>query len=280
MTILRKFLVISALSAGLGCSAGTHQTPRLFYVPEGSTVKEYSPGLKITEYAYPFDKAEGAVIFIHGGGWQSGGSHLPQYQNWEPVLLAHRLRAFSAEHRTSPDFRGTEPVSDVLRALSFVRELSGKYNFPPHRISLIGFSSGGHLAVQAALTASASPSRYQGPHSVVAFYPPLDLKSAMESSNTSFRNYAVSYLPGNPVWAEVSPMEALHKRTPPILLIHGESDSLVPADQSIRFTEKAKSAGIKQVQLILVPGADHSFDQSRSSWARELELAAVRFITR
>jgi dipeptidyl aminopeptidase/acylaminoacyl peptidase len=46
---------------------------------------------------------------------------------------------------------------------------------------------------------------------------------------------------------------------PPVLLMHGAADDLVPPAQSIRLAEALTEAGAR-VELELVPGATHFWD--------------------
>ena len=51
----------------------------------------------------------------------------------------------------------------------------------------------------------------------------------------------------------------VHAGAPPMLLMHGDSDRLVPPDQSIRFARALRDAG-GSATLVLVPGASHFWD--------------------
>ena len=46
---------------------------------------------------------------------------------------------------------------------------------------------------------------------------------------------------------------------PPFLLQHGDADTWVPVDQSIRLADALRGAG-GSVELEVVPGADHFFE--------------------
>ncbi|HEX8409757.1 MAG TPA: alpha/beta fold hydrolase [Thermoanaerobaculia bacterium] len=68
----------------------------------------------------------------------------------------------------------------------------------------------------------------------------------------------------------------------PLLLIYGENDKGVPADQGRQLAEKLKGMG-KEVELVIEPNADHAFfndtrpevynaDAAADAWRRTLEL--------
>jgi dipeptidyl aminopeptidase/acylaminoacyl peptidase len=55
---------------------------------------------------------------------------------------------------------------------------------------------------------------------------------------------------------QASPVAHARADAPPVLLMHGTADDLVPAAQSIRLAEALGRAGAR-VELKLVPGASH-----------------------
>ena len=70
----------------------------------------------------------------------------------------------------------------------------------------------------------------------------------------------------------VSPAYQAKNARAPILLIHGENDTVVPIAQSQRMAAALKSAG-KPVRLVVLPGEDHwlSDAATRQQMLRELE---------
>ena len=65
----------------------------------------------------------------------------------------------------------------------------------------------------------------------------------------------------NPELAEATvPMNYLsrEKETPPLLIMHGGSDMLVPFNQSCRLYHKMKELG-KTVEFVKLVGANHGF---------------------
>jgi dipeptidyl aminopeptidase/acylaminoacyl peptidase len=66
---------------------------------------------------------------------------------------------------------------------------------------------------------------------------------------------------------QASPVTHAHPGAPPVLLMHGAADDLVPAAQSVRLAEALRRAGA-QVELELVPGASHF-------WKGASDVAAI-----
>jgi acetyl esterase/lipase len=54
-------------------------------------------------------------------------------------------------------------------------------------------------------------------------------------------------------------MTHVHAAAPPFLRQHGEADTRVPCDQSLRLAERRRAVGAG-VELETVPGADHFFE--------------------
>ena len=61
------------------------------------------------------------------------------------------------------------------------------------------------------------------------------------------------------LWAEASPQTHVSAKTPPILLMHGDADPLVPYAQSVGF-EKALEAAHVPTKLVTIPGGKHAAD--------------------
>ncbi len=65
-----------------------------------------------------------------------------------------------------------------------------------------------------------------------------------------------------PVWKvvghEMSPIYYVSSNLPPILILHGGADTLVPPDQSERFQAQAHALG-RNVELTIRPGRKHGW---------------------
>lgn len=299
-------LVLAAFAvSAIACGPG-RKRPELFYRPQGTQVEIYREdpiSLGINVYPRPPEPVAGAVIFIHGGGWSMPGTDMPLFSDWEEPLREARLQAFSIEHRTAPEFRGKDIVEDCIQAIRYVHENSVRFRIPPEKIALIGFSSGGHLAVMSAISLTRRDPSLPGRQAsylkaVAAFYAPLDLKDLAGAGSPSIKLLLNNYMPVNPgselrersmaqletdsfmrrALADISPAENVHPYMPPILLLHGDRDTLVPMAQSMNFQQRSYMAGSQSVAFVPVAGAEHNFNQSRRPQIRAFEQAAIQFI--
>ena len=144
----------------------------------------------------------------------------------------------------------------------------------PDRIGLWGDSAGGHLVLLLATSQTSSP--VPGPRlrsgpgrlrAVVAFYPPTDLVAldAAERSGRAGTRTVRDFVGVDPErdparWREASPIEHVHPGLPPILLLQGTRDFLVPHSQATRFAERLAAAGAPH-RLEIVDGGVHGFDR-------------------
>jgi acetyl esterase/lipase len=189
------------------------------------------------------DDAVATIVYLHGGGWRRGSrlTPLPGFEHLTGELAAQGFRVAVADYRLSGEATFPAPLEDVRAAIEFVGD--GKPLF------LWGESAGAHLGLLAALTGSTVDA-------VVAWFPPTDL---LALTGDVSREAALLGAPPESVpdlAREASPLTHAHAGAPPVLLMHGSDDDLVPATQSIRLAGALRDAGAP-VELHLVSGARH-----------------------
>jgi acetyl esterase/lipase len=207
------------------------------------------------------------VVYLHGGGWRRGSRREPL-----PVLGAGFYERLAAEgfavaaidYRLSGEARFPAPLDDVRTAIGWVGEHAADYGLDTGRVFLWGDSAGGHLALLAALTGAAA-------YGVVAWFPVTDLAGlpadvaeaggvpdpGPESREAMLLGAPASSVPD--LAREASPVSHASAAAPPVLLMHGAADDLVPPAQSIRLAEALSAAGAT-AELELVPGATHMWN--------------------
>jgi dipeptidyl aminopeptidase/acylaminoacyl peptidase len=70
--------------------------------------------------------------------------------------------------------------------------------------------------------------------------------------------------------AQASPVTHVSAGAPPLLLLHGSADRLVPCAQSERLHTALREAGV-HAELALYPGADHMWAGSPAAAQRALQ---------
>ena len=214
----------------------------------GATMDLYIPGEAV--------EPGPAVMLVHGGGWVGGDKG---DMRWAARRFARAgYVAASINYRLVPD--GAFPASsrDVACALSFLRShelVDGD------RVAVYGYSAGGHLvsllgvAADPELEADCESGSTGPPAAVISGAGPQDLRRYRDWSTLT------DYLGGDQdavpeVWARASPITHVDPGEPPFLLIHGDLDLLVGADQGEVMRDALAAAG-NPVKLLRLRGAGH-----------------------
>jgi acetyl esterase/lipase len=251
-------------------------TPKARRVPDipYGDVLGYRP-LELDLYLPPADGPLPVVVYVHGGGWQRGTRRDPPpliAADFYDQIAAQGFAVGAIDYRLSGEARFPAPLEDVHAAVGWVRDDAAAYGLDAGRVFRWGDSAGGHLALLAALTGT-------GVRAAVAWFPvtdlmgmPSDLADAggvpdrgPDSREARLLGAPASSVPG--LAREASPVTHARADAPPILLVHGTVDDLVPAAQSVRLAEALRRAGAT-VELELVPGATHF-------WKGASDVAAI-----
>jgi acetyl esterase/lipase len=229
--------------------------------------------LEVDLYLPPGPGPAPAIVYLHGGGWRRGSRQqvLPALGPGFYASLAQAgFVVATADYRLSGEATFPAPLHDVRAAIGWLRT---RPEVDPDRVYLWGESAGAHLALLAALGAGLgaglgvedSARAVQG---VVAWFPPTDLLGLPDDVDTiggaadRGPDSREAQLLGAPAAAvpdlarAASPVSFACSDAPPILLMHGEADDMVPARQSIRLADALTAAGAP-VELELIPGARH-----------------------
>jgi acetyl esterase/lipase len=202
------------------------------------------------------------VVYIHGGGWRvSHRSRAPrETRSWSRGFFERITDAgfvvAAPDYRLSAEALFPAQLDDMLTAIRWLQDCAGELGVDAARTYLYGFSGGGALSSLAGLVEGGPPVA-----GVVSVYPVTDLLALDHQATDSFE----AYLVGGPIGEHLDLARAAsavtHVRAgaPPFLLQHGDRDTWVPVEQSIRLAEALGSAGVP-VELEIVPGADHFFE--------------------
>jgi acetyl esterase/lipase len=254
------------------------------------------------------------VIYVHGGGWQSGHTrHSGAFENWPAVLASIAARGYvvaSLEYRLSGEAPFPAAIQDVKAAIRWLRTNAATYGVDPQRAVIWGGSAGGQLAALAGMSCgakaleppAAAPAAGSAPASanssaqkpvsdcvqgVIAWYGIFDFSTLAAQSNTSGPNSpaAVDSAParylGCPLskctaaeLGAASPATYVDAGDPPVLLIHGVNDRTVPVKQSRDFLVTLKAKGLR-AELVEIAGVDHSFIGASAESTRAASLQAL-----
>lgn len=234
-----------------------------------------------------------AVVIFPGGAYAHLAANLEggQVAEW---FTARGFRAFVLSYRLSSNgYLLPVPLLDARRAIQTVRARAGEYHIDPHRIVVIGFSAGGHLAALASTqfipgnpNAEDSIERVSSrPDFAVLGYPWI----GAISSDTTHLSYCKLFNVMDQCEAlrkAFSPDLYVTKDTPPTFWYHTFNDKTVPVEQGLRYYEALVKAGVPAEAHIFENGPHGtglgSGDAALDQWPSLLEtwLRANGLLTR
>jgi acetyl esterase/lipase len=198
------------------------------------------------------------IISIHGGAWLIGDRRKDLFLR----KLTEAGYAFaSIDYRLSGEAKFPAQIDDVRTALTWLISHAASLHLDANRIGLTGASAGGHIALLLGLDPVSQPNPIKA---ICALYPPTDLISIIPPKDRGGKGNLVAMLLGGPISErltearEASPVSYADKTAPPILLIHGDRDGLVPISQSRDLNQALLRAGADS-KLIVYQGKGHAF---------------------
>lgn len=214
------------------------------------------------------DELRPVYVYIHGGGWGSGTS--------EDQAALHRMMAdhgyvgFSINYRLCNVGNLGNPtwdkaIYDCNEAMKWIYEHAKEYGGDPDRMFLSGESAGGNLSLVYAGRVSTGDLDGPLPQAVCVLYPAIDLKQIVENGRFLTADvipYIVEPYIGGELneyperWEAITPLSWISDKMPPVLIIHGEKDTLVPIDGSKLYAERLNEVG-GDATLAPIPYSNH-----------------------
>jgi acetyl esterase/lipase len=211
------------------------------------------------------------LLLIHGGGWTFGTRH---QMRWYGARFAEQgYVAVSVDYRKLPSHGFRDSVEDVKSAVRWLRANADMLGIDAKRIVAMGNSAGGHLAMMLATTVGHpvldNPEQPARIHAAVSLYGALDMTVYKDPplfpgfdvvGQGLIERYVEEGLPGfTDPYVAASPLTHAGADTPPVLLIQGGGDKLVPP--WVAHEAYADLYALKvPVRLHLFPGQPHAFD--------------------
>ena len=264
-------------------------------------------GVALTmDVLFPPNPNAAAVIYAVSSGFQSHhrwieGSGFARNMS---MLLDRGYTIFLVVHGSVPKFTIRENYADIRRSIRFIRHNAKSYNIDPNRIGMSGASAGGVISLMMAATPQEGNPKARDPvdrvstrlQAVGCFYPASDLLNfAKKGVNVlpvaTAHGHAESYKfkdyePKTKTFTlitdakrirkllgEHSPITHVTSDDTPTLIVHGDSDRLVPLLQASKMIDALKAAGVK-AKLVVAKGKGHGW---RDMWKNEMKHIADWF---
>ena len=239
----------------------------------------------------PTDADAPVLVHVHGGGWVFGNERIQG-----EVLMSELARrgwvCVSITYRLSPRATWPDHIVDVKRALAWTRDHIADYGGNPEFIAITGGSAGGHLSSLAALT-PCDPEYQPGFESAdttvqaaVPLYGVYDIADLADAGGGNRDIVDVwqkvvmkALVADDPApWERASPITRIESDAPPMLVIHGANDTLVPVGQARRFVERLREVSRQTTIYVELPETQHGFEVYRSVRGLHTVRAIARFL--
>ena len=242
------------------------------------------------------------IVYVHGGGWLGGHSRQSgAFADFPGVLADLAAQGYvvaAVNYRLSGEARFPAAIQDVKLALRWLRAHASEYGIDTAHVIAWGGSAGGQLAGLVATTCGSdalAPIPASGKATVdatlaatsdcvqgaVLWYGVLDMTSLHPGAGpaSAESRYLGCEPEACPTQARLaSPTLMIGPATPPVLLVLGNEDRVVPPAQSQQFHDAMIAAG-RECELLRLDGVGHSFvgRDEQATRAASLQALAATF---
>lgn len=241
----------------------------------------------------PSQKANGrAVISVLSGNWVSSQRMMDAFLVKSNLYLESGYTLFGVMVSSQPQYSIPDEIADLKRAVRFIRYNAKQYGIDGDKIGITGSSSGGHLSLMIATADDPVNKSTTDPvdkvsgrvQAAAVFYPPTDFINFGRINAAGTINQAGLVLTGVAAafdfkrWndttrtfvpvtdinkrleiaRDISPINAVSADDPPVIIIHGDKDVLVPMQQSASIIAKFREAKVP-CDYIIKEGGGHGW---------------------
>lgn len=221
-----------------------------------------------------------AMVCMHGGAWITGDRNVPRYM--AERLAARGFVVMSIDFRMAPGHMYPSSLRDANYAIRWLRQHAADYCVDETSIGGLGFSSGGHLMLLAAMRPERGEYTADLPDELRNFSAALDWVVTCSGVLDPLARYRMAqqagyadiiachdkYFGNEANMREGNPPMLLERgervELPPLLMFQGGADPRLPPDTATRVAELYRAAG-GEADALLNPGLGHTL----SEWPAE-----------
>ncbi|MFT7218540.1 MAG: acetyl esterase/lipase [Candidatus Azotimanducaceae bacterium] len=238
------------------------------------------------------DQLKPVLLHIHGGAWTIGKKDDGQAVPLMNTMAKQDWICVSVSYRLSPDATFPDHIIDCKQALVWIKEHIAEYGGDPDFIAVTGGSAGGHLSSLVALSPNYAPfqpgfeNKDTTVQAAVPFYGIYDFADRDQLfPNDSFSVLLedsvmkLDFVGNEDLYDEASPVHHLTETAPPMFVIQGTLDSLVPVEMAREFVASLRETSTQKSVYLEVPGAQHAFDLLPSPRSELVKFGVEKFLT-
>lgn len=217
----------------------------------------------LTPFLAPKETATGAAIVVLPGG---GYSHLSETKEGSDVakwLNSLGVSAFVLKYRLGIKYQQPNQLLDAARAMRTVRSRAKEWNLDANKVGILGFSAGGHLASTLSTHFDSGKPDAKDEIEKMSSRPALQILiypviSMGEFTHGGSKKNLLGENPTDELIKLYSNELQVTKDTPPAFLVHAVTDTAVPVENSLMYSEALRKAKIP-FELHLYEQGPHGF---------------------
>jgi acetyl esterase/lipase len=225
---------------------------------------------------------------VHGGAWWKGAR--PADWRGFSAYLEAGFAIVNVQYRLAGVATAPAAVQDVRCVISWIDKNAERFNFDTDRIVVTGSSAGGHLALMAGMLSHENDidlPECRNPPAVAAivdFYGPTDLDTwpapnpnggFLQAPHSSIARWIGSRADADVMRKKMSPVTYVREGLPPIFIVHGDADPVVPLQESINLKQRLDAVGARNALHIVAGGVHGKFNDQQQ---REIEREVLQFL--
>lgn len=233
-----------------------------------------------------------SIVWVIAGSWFSSYQHAERTIRPAAMFVDKGFTVFLVIVGSQPRYAIPDEIEDVKRAIRYIRYNAKQWQINPNQMGITGSSAGGHLSLAVAMADEKIDSTAQDPvnrmsarvQAAAVLHPPTDLlnwgvpgfnivnNKNLQLANgvfgaldfTKWNEFNATYdhiadtAARNKIAKEISPIYYVSSDDPPIFIIHGDADKIVPLQQSETLIGKVKETGIENKFVIKKAGIHNS----------------------
>ena len=229
----------------------------------------------LLDIAFPNNKTQSLVVFIHGGGW-IGGSKANYAEEFAKKYDDGYVYAAINYRYASEEYHCDDILDDIQKAMLKIKDVCKGNGYTINKVAFFGHSAGGHLSLQYAYKMKdvcpfevGFVSSLSGPTDLTdkkyitdtiignTYYELMTYMTGIEINESNFDSYKEELL-------KHSPISYVDKACPTIIC-HGENDTVVPLSNALTLKEKLDATDIAHEFFLYGGGSGHALENDKKT---------------